>query len=93
MKLFDRVRAPFTEKETPPEAKLLFPPESWLTPATESARFKMLWSGASGRFSMRLLSKFTPTSAVVVSMSGASEVMLTLSETEERLSFRVRSAS
>ena len=79
MKLLDRVRMPFTENDTPPEANVELPVESWLTPGTDSAALRMLPFGASGSSEMRLLSKFTPTSALVVLTSGTSAVTVTTS--------------
>ena len=53
--------------------------EIWLTPGIEAARFKTLRFVESGSSAMRLASKLTPISALVVLISGASVITRTVS--------------
>ena len=75
MTLFDRSRAPLTEKfdsMPPPDAKFVCPLASALTPGADVASVKMLRLKLIGSSATRVVSKRTPTSALVVLMIGAS---------------------
>ena len=72
MKLLDRTRPPLTAKLVP-AAKPVWPDPSWLTPGAESASaYTSRWL-ETGSSATRLVSKRTPTSALVVLSRGASD--------------------
>ena len=100
-KLLPRGRVPFTEKFVP-VAKVELPLLSWLTPGAESAKantsrnppaLPMPPGGFVGRSEIRLESKRTPTSGLVVFRSGASSVTVTVSETAAGFSVTLTTAT